>query len=149
MVVCSCMFSCVWLFATPWTAAHQAPLSMGFPRGACPWDFPGKNTRVGCDFLLQGIFPTQRWNPLYLHLLLRQADSWPLRHLESLFWWTCTDLESSPKLCISIAFYPTEIHICIFVWLHIMPQNSKNEDDSIALWFARGDRNNVNKMKWS
>ena len=24
--------SCVWLLATPWTVAHQAPLSMGFPR---------------------------------------------------------------------------------------------------------------------
>ena len=24
--------SCVWLFATPWTIAHQAPLSMGFSR---------------------------------------------------------------------------------------------------------------------
>ena len=23
------------------------------------WDFPGKNTGVGCHFLLQGIFPTQ------------------------------------------------------------------------------------------
>ena len=25
----------------------------------CPWDFPGKNTGVGCHFLLQGILPTQ------------------------------------------------------------------------------------------
>ena len=25
----------VWLFATPWTAAHQAPLSMGFSRQEC------------------------------------------------------------------------------------------------------------------
>ena len=25
----------------------------------CPWDFPGKNTSVGCHFLLQGIFPTR------------------------------------------------------------------------------------------
>ena len=25
-------FSCVWLFATPWTVAHQAPLSIGFSR---------------------------------------------------------------------------------------------------------------------
>ena len=25
----------------------------------CPWDFPGKNTRVGCHFLLQGIFTTR------------------------------------------------------------------------------------------
>ena len=27
-----CMFSCVQLFVTPWTVAHQAPLSMGFSR---------------------------------------------------------------------------------------------------------------------
>ena len=27
------------------------------PRGLQPWDFPGKNTGVGCHFLLQGIFP--------------------------------------------------------------------------------------------
>ena len=25
----------------------------------CLWDFPGKNTGVGCHFLLQGIFPTR------------------------------------------------------------------------------------------
>ena len=29
------------------------------PRLLCQWDFPGKNTGVGCHFLLQGIFPTQ------------------------------------------------------------------------------------------
>ena len=33
------------------------------PPGSCPWDFPGKNTGVGCHALLQGIFPTQRLNP--------------------------------------------------------------------------------------
>ena len=32
----------------------------------CPWDFPGKNIRVGCYFLLQGIFLTRESN---LHLL--------------------------------------------------------------------------------
>ena len=37
-------FSHVRLCATPQTAAHQAP---------CPWDSPGKNTGVGCHFLLQ------------------------------------------------------------------------------------------------
>ena len=41
--------SCLTL-ATPWTVARQAPLSM---------DSPGKNTGVGCHFLLQGIFLTQ------------------------------------------------------------------------------------------
>ena len=29
----------------------------------CPWDFPGKNTGVGCHFFLYGIFPTQGLNP--------------------------------------------------------------------------------------
>ena len=29
------------------------------PPGSCPWDSPGKNTGVGCYFLLQGSFLTQ------------------------------------------------------------------------------------------
>ena len=29
----------------------------------CPWDFPGKNTGVGCLFLLQGVFLTQGLEP--------------------------------------------------------------------------------------
>ena len=33
----------------------------------CPWNSPGKNTGVGCHFLLQGIFPTQGLNPGLLH----------------------------------------------------------------------------------
>ena len=33
----------------------------------CPWDFPGKNTGVGCHFLLQGIPLTQGPNPHLLH----------------------------------------------------------------------------------
>ena len=31
-VVVACMLSCVGLFVTPWTAARQAHLSVGFPR---------------------------------------------------------------------------------------------------------------------
>ena len=42
-------------FATPWAAAHQAPLSMGILQGT--------NTRVGCHAFLQGIFPTEGSNP--------------------------------------------------------------------------------------
>ena len=30
-----------------------------WPTRLRPWDFPGKNTGVGCHFLLQGIFRTQ------------------------------------------------------------------------------------------
>ena len=38
----------------------------------CPGNSPGKNTGVGCHFLLQGIFPTQGQNA---RLLAWQADS--------------------------------------------------------------------------
>ena len=30
--MCACTRSVMWLFVTPWTVAHQAPLSVGFPR---------------------------------------------------------------------------------------------------------------------
>ena len=33
----------------------------------CPWDFPDKDTGVGCHSLLQGIFPTQGSSPYLLH----------------------------------------------------------------------------------
>ena len=62
-------FSPVWLFATLWTIACQAP---------CPWDSPGKNTGVGSHFLLQGIFPNQGLNPCLLSLVHWQAASLPL-----------------------------------------------------------------------
>ena len=39
-----------------------------------PWDSPGKNTGVGCHFLLQGIFLTQGLNQHLLCLLHWQVD---------------------------------------------------------------------------
>ena len=52
---------------TQWTAAARL---------LCPWDFPDKNTSVGCHFLLHGIFPTRASN----HLQHWQVDSLPLSH---------------------------------------------------------------------
>ena len=51
------------------------PLGLLPARLLCPWDFPGKNTGVGCHFLLQGIVTTQE-----LNLCLQQVDSLPLSH---------------------------------------------------------------------
>ena len=39
---------------SPWLEPARLP---------CPWNFPGKNTGVGCHSLLQGIFQTQGSNP--------------------------------------------------------------------------------------
>ena len=38
------------------------PYGLQPARPLCPWDSPGKNTGVGCQTLLQGIFPTQGLN---------------------------------------------------------------------------------------
>ena len=54
---------------TPWTAAP--------PRLLCPWDFLGKNTKLVCHFLFQGIFQTQGSNPRLLHW--RILTHWTIR----------------------------------------------------------------------
>ena len=89
LLCCAQSLSRVPLSVTPWTVAHQAPLSVGFSRSglSCPppGDLPNpgikprspalqvdsllseplenpKNTGVGNLSLLQGIFPTQESN---------------------------------------------------------------------------------------
>ena len=61
-----------WFFATPWTVACTKLL--------LPWDFLGKSTGVGCRFLLQGIFPTERSNPGLPHC---RQTLYRLSHQES------------------------------------------------------------------
>ena len=52
--VCSVAQSC---------PTHYDPMDCSPPGSSVHGDSPGKNTRVGCHFLLQGIFPTQGSNP--------------------------------------------------------------------------------------
>ena len=70
----TCMLSCLVL------SDSLQPHGLQPTRHLCPQNSPGKNTRMGCDHLLQGIFPTQGSN---LCLLNWQADSLPLSHLGS------------------------------------------------------------------
>ena len=56
--VCSVMSNSLW------------PHGLQSTRLLCPWNFPGKNTRVGCVFLLLlGIFLTQESNPCLFPVL--------------------------------------------------------------------------------
>ena len=79
-------FNHVWFFATLWTIARQAPLSM----------------RSGCHFPLQGIFPTQgsNWHLLHCRFLLL------LSHLGSDQNWN-PDF-SYPNLLFSLSFTVTD-----------------------------------------
>ena len=72
-----CVFSCSVVSNSLW------PHGLYPARLLCPQDFLGKNTGVGCHFLLQGIFPTQGSNLSLLRLLHWPADSLPLRRLGS------------------------------------------------------------------
>ena len=70
-------------------ASHSVVSDSSRPHGLqptrcfCPQNSLGKNTRVGCHALLQGIFPTQRSNQCLLCLLRRQGHLYHWCHLGS------------------------------------------------------------------
>ena len=61
------LLSCVQLFVTPWTVAHKAPLSMGFPKQEywswllfpSPGDLPNPGIEPGSPALTSGVFTTE------------------------------------------------------------------------------------------
>ena len=76
-----------------------------------PWDFPGKNTEMGCHFLLQRIFLTQR-----LKLSLWHWFPWWLSGKES----ACLsgDSDSIPRLKKGLSSLEKEMatHSSILTW---------------------------------
>ena len=98
-------FSHVWLFATPWTIAHQAPLSMGFSRkenrSGLPCLLPRDVSKAGielaspeapalqADSLPQSHLGSPQDSILYCILLYLQRPQWlrpaPPAHLRLLF----------------------------------------------------------------
>ena len=88
----------------------------------CPWDSPGKNTGVGCHFLLQGVFPTQGLN---LCLLNRQADSLPLSH------------QGNPMLCFR--YRPDRIGISF--WILYKERGPRHTQEG---WWAGWKINSLN-----
>ena len=70
----SCLHACEVALAM---SDSLRPHGLERARLLCLWDSPGKNTDVGCHFLLEGIFLTQGSNPNLLCFLQGQADSLP------------------------------------------------------------------------
>ena len=73
---------CVWLCAFSCLVVSDffKPVDYSPPGSSCPWNCSGKNIRVGCHFLLQGVFPAQESNMHLLCLLHWQVGSSPLSH---------------------------------------------------------------------
>ena len=77
-MLCVCVFSCVQLFATLWTIAHQAPLSMGFPRqeywSGLPFPLPRHHPNSGVkstSLALQAdsSLPSHQGSPIYIYTI--------------------------------------------------------------------------------
>ena len=111
--------SLVWLFMTPWTAAHQAPLSKGFPRQEY-WS--------GLPFPSQGIFLTQALNPRLLHCRHLQAESLPLSH------------QGSPWVFRILQNTVLEVGVCVCVCTHMhsTPHFTDKKTVSQVKWLAQG-----------
>ena len=62
----------VWLLATPWTAAHQAPLSMGFSRQEC-WSV----VPLPSPCLNMSTFQMSQWSKLQFWKVCASRDSNP------------------------------------------------------------------------
>ena len=104
--VCVCAlrhFSCVQLFATPWTITHQAPLSLGFPRqkywSGLPFPSPG-------DLLDWGIKPVSPVAPAL------QAES----HGRHLLMWNNTNVEN-PVCFAAFLCFPNKPHVIFSLWI--------------------------------
>ena len=73
MECCVCVSSVTQLCLTLFRPHGRLPAKFLWP-----WGFPGKNTRAGCYFLLQGIIPIQGSNLSLLCVLQWQVDYLPL-----------------------------------------------------------------------
>ena len=69
--MCAQSLSCVRLFVTPWTVAHQAPLSMGFSR---------QENWSGLPCPPPGDLPNPRIEPMSPEAPELQVDSLPLSY---------------------------------------------------------------------
>ena len=99
MCVCVCfqLLSCMTLFSTPWTVAHQAPPSMGFSWQEYWSELP---------FPPPGDLPDSGIEPVSLVFPALQADSLPLSH------------QGSPG---------KSLKIFLFIHIYFMEDNSEGQ----------------------
>ena len=114
-------FGCVWLFVTPWTVAHQAPLSMGFSRQeywsgllcSSPGDLPDP-----------GIEPEPLMSPalagrFFTNSAIREAQfQSQLQGITMDNIWKCIGVY--PFICLCLSLYvlvPKNQQVSFYLWL--------------------------------
>ena len=97
----------------------------------CPWDSPGKNTRVDCHFLLQRIYPTQGLNTRLICFGRQTLHLWAT-------WGTPKPLCTVPLIMLVPAFYlllrdRRVVRWQVNVW---QPWHARIFQGFLASWFA-------------
>ena len=123
------IFYYVWVFSCSVVSDSLRPhgLCMGFPRQdpslLCSWNFPGKDTGVGCHFFLQGIFLTQGSNSCLWSLLHWQVDSLPLvPHGKPIFLITWNKMDRSTRILEILRIY-SNFYYSFRIWSKATLQN--------------------------
>ena len=101
-------FSCVWFFATPWTAAHQAHLSMGYSRqefwSGLPFPPPG-------DLPDPGIEPASLMSPALAGGFFTSSATW-----EALAAALDSNKHSGSSECGGLCIFTWVKSVCVCVW---------------------------------
>ena len=94
----------------------------------CPWDFPGRDTGVGCHFPLQEMVPNQGWNLLHWQARFFTTEL-PGTPMDTLSEFIELEIENCQELS-SIKYLPTEI----WIWSSKMKAPSLRIDRSHLSW---------------
>ena len=97
----------------------------------CPWNSPGKNTGVGCHFLLQGIFLTQRSNPGLLHY--RQILYYLNHQAVAHNWDLLAQLNFRSPLPLFFFIYSLYMPLNILMFYSIFPDNKTKSEKALEI----------------
>ena len=96
-------------FGTQLSSQSNSHIHTGPARILCPWNFPGKHTGVGCNFLLQRIFLTQGLNLGLLQCRL-SLESYTTQQLMLFTFYHLLQNESCSGLKIFVDLKPFKIY---------------------------------------
>ena len=133
--MCAQLLSHVQLFVTLWTTAGRV-----FYR----WDSPGRNTEVGCHFLLQRIFPDPEIESMSPASPALEECSLPLCHLKS-----PQMAKGHMKRCSTLATI-RQMQIKTIIRYHLIPVRMAIFDKSTSnkFWRGCGERGTLLVCQW-
>ena len=139
------LLSHIWLFVTPWTVAHQAPLSMEFSRQEywsvlpcpSPGDLPNPGIEPRSPELRADSLPAEPPGKPNLTLISRLAQNFTGR---SVVYWTYSNpIRTSPEFLESEEPDENFMGILWFSWPWMKTKLTYKEDYQVHSWIFHGN----------